>query len=256
MTQLVLSLFPGMDLLGMAFEAEGFCVVRGPEKIFGSDVKNFHPPAGRFEGLIGGPPCQIHSILTHLVELHREYEAEDLVDEFVRCVEEASPAWWLMENVPLLKVEVAPKGYHVVSFRLNNRHLDAGEGFGPEQNRVRKFWFGNRRRKIDLRERIEFAALESRKFSYAVLASNPLKYDNRMKKNGRKLRGGKSICINTSTVRNSLRLQGLPESLVDGTPFKLRGLQRLIGNGVPLSMGRAVAGAIKGFSGELFSSRE
>ena len=27
---LVLSLFPGIGLLDMAFEAEGFCVVRGP----------------------------------------------------------------------------------------------------------------------------------------------------------------------------------------------------------------------------------
>lgn len=32
-TQLVLSLFPGIGLLDMAFEAEGYCVVRGPDKI-------------------------------------------------------------------------------------------------------------------------------------------------------------------------------------------------------------------------------
>lgn len=29
MTQLVLSLFPGIGLLDMAFEEEGFCIVRG-----------------------------------------------------------------------------------------------------------------------------------------------------------------------------------------------------------------------------------
>ena len=29
--ELVLSLFPGIDLLGRGFEAEGFCVVRGPD---------------------------------------------------------------------------------------------------------------------------------------------------------------------------------------------------------------------------------
>lgn len=37
--KLVLSLFPGADLLGMAFEQEGFCVVQGPDVIFGRDVR-------------------------------------------------------------------------------------------------------------------------------------------------------------------------------------------------------------------------
>jgi DNA (cytosine-5)-methyltransferase 1 len=31
MSGLVLSLFPGIGLLDMAFEEEGFCVVRGPD---------------------------------------------------------------------------------------------------------------------------------------------------------------------------------------------------------------------------------
>jgi DNA (cytosine-5)-methyltransferase 1 len=55
-TQLVLSLFPGIGLLDMAFELEGFCVVRGPDLCCGGgrDIKNFHPPAGRFDGVIGG----------------------------------------------------------------------------------------------------------------------------------------------------------------------------------------------------------
>lgn len=35
MTQLVLSLFPGVGLLDMAFEEEGFCVVRGPDLLWG-----------------------------------------------------------------------------------------------------------------------------------------------------------------------------------------------------------------------------
>jgi hypothetical protein len=33
---LVLSLFPGIGLLDMAFEEEGFCVVRGPDLLWGS----------------------------------------------------------------------------------------------------------------------------------------------------------------------------------------------------------------------------
>ena len=55
MTDLVLSLFPGIGLLDMAFEEEGFCVVRGPDLLWGGDIRRFHPPAGRFEGVIGGP---------------------------------------------------------------------------------------------------------------------------------------------------------------------------------------------------------
>lgn len=58
MSGLVLSLFPGIGLLDMAFEEEGFCVVRGPDLLWGGDIRRFHPPSGRFDGVIGGPPCQ------------------------------------------------------------------------------------------------------------------------------------------------------------------------------------------------------
>jgi len=50
---LVLSLFPGIGLLDMAFELEGFTVVRGPDLLWGGDVRRFHPPPGRFDGVIG-----------------------------------------------------------------------------------------------------------------------------------------------------------------------------------------------------------
>lgn len=43
---LILSLFPGIGLLDMAFEEEGFCVVRGPDLLWGGDIRRFHPPAG------------------------------------------------------------------------------------------------------------------------------------------------------------------------------------------------------------------
>ena len=66
MTPLVLSLFPGIGLLDMAFEEAGFCVVRGPDLLWGGDVRTFHVPAGRFDGVIGGPPCQAFSRLRHL----------------------------------------------------------------------------------------------------------------------------------------------------------------------------------------------
>src|SRR3954466_16146717 len=96
---LVLSLFPGIGLLDMAFELEGFCVVRGPDVLWGGDVRRFSPPAGRFDGVIGGPPCQIFSALRHLNPLAGQKHG-NLIPEFERVVEEAGPAWFLMENVP------------------------------------------------------------------------------------------------------------------------------------------------------------
>lgn len=55
---LILSVFPGLDLLGMGFEMEGFCVVRGGDPLLGQlGVEDFHPPSGVFTGVIGGPPC-------------------------------------------------------------------------------------------------------------------------------------------------------------------------------------------------------
>lgn len=39
--ELVLSLFPGLDLLGTAFTAAGFSVVRGPDPLYNSRIENF-----------------------------------------------------------------------------------------------------------------------------------------------------------------------------------------------------------------------
>ena len=60
---LILSIFPGIDLLGRAFEEvwPEACIVRGPDLLWGGDIRTFHPPAGVFDGIIGGPPCQVHS---------------------------------------------------------------------------------------------------------------------------------------------------------------------------------------------------
>src|ERR1035441_6158021 len=79
----------------MAFEEEGFCVVRGPDLLWGGDIKRFHPPEGKFDGVIGGPPCQAFSSLSHLgAPAHG-----DLIPEFERCIRETTPDWFLMENV-------------------------------------------------------------------------------------------------------------------------------------------------------------
>lgn len=54
---LVLSLFPNIDLLGKAFEEAGFCVVRGPDLLWGGDIRTFRPPPGVFGGVTRPDVC-------------------------------------------------------------------------------------------------------------------------------------------------------------------------------------------------------
>ena len=94
--KLVLSLFPNVGLLDMAFEELGFCVLRGPDLLWGGDIRRFNPPAGVFWGVIGGPPCQDFSSLRRIAPTGYGVE---MLEQFARCVTEAQPEWWLMENV-------------------------------------------------------------------------------------------------------------------------------------------------------------
>src|SRR6266850_1398172 len=134
MSQLVLSLFPGIGLLDMAFEEEGFCVVRGPDLLWGGDVKRFHPPRMKFEGIIGGPPCQAFSILSRLYRGKARHE--NLIPEFERCVREARPAWFLMENV-----EEAPVP-HIEGYIIGSQ-LVSDDEVGGNTVRRRRFTYGD-----------------------------------------------------------------------------------------------------------------
>lgn len=228
---LVLSLFPGIGLLDHAFELEGFCVVRGPDLLWGGDVRRFHPPAGRFDGVIGGPPCQTHSAMKHLALLGNGVEAGvhgDQIPEFVRVVEEAQPQWFVMENVPAAP-DPAVGGYAVVSRIHNNRWL------GEDQSRRRKFWLGHRG--DALRFHIECSAFVSPNFEPAVLAGHGPAL-------GQRVRG-----IQGRSWQEGARLQGLSEEriaqLEADAPFTVHGFKSVIGNGVPIPMGRAVARAVK-----------
>lgn len=86
--------------------------------------------------------------------------AADPAPEYRRIVEEARPAWFLRENVPGAP-DIDPAGYSVHSFLLDNAWLDSGDGFGEEQMRRRRFWFGVREGGApDLRRWMSFATLE------------------------------------------------------------------------------------------------
>lgn len=237
MSNLVLSLFPGIGLLDRAFEEQGFCVVRGPDVLWGGDVKRFHPPAGRFDGIIGGPPCQAFSRLRHIVEANGHRVAENLIPEYERCVSEAQPAWFLMENVPAAPAPVVD-GYAVCPFPLNNRWC------GGEQNRLRCFSFGVRGEvPIDLRRWIEVELFESVEWSPAVCAAGGIKPG--IEQSDRKTRARHYGWKTAPALRESIRLQGLPDDFLGSAPFTLEGKHKVVGNGVPLPMGRVIAKAVK-----------
>ncbi|MFK5979689.1 MAG: DNA cytosine methyltransferase [Rhizobiaceae bacterium] len=104
--ELILSIFPGIDLLGRAFEQEGFCVVRGPDIITGGNILDFHPPSGKFNGVIGGPPCQDFSKLNRAPT---DY-GHGMLEEFGRVAIEADCDWFLFENV-VCAPNIEIKGY-------------------------------------------------------------------------------------------------------------------------------------------------
>lgn len=253
MTQLVLSVFPGIGLLDMAFEEEGFCVVRGPDLLWGGDIKRFHPPAGKFEGVIGGPPCQAFSPLQRLVQHNRAKarangdtrtykEAENLIPEFERVVDEARPEWFLMENVPTAPTAGSP--LHFIAGRvINNRW------FGAAQNRERRFTFGALEELQTARwERAlaeQLVLLESAEYAPAVCASGSTWQPARIGGSGKPKRGRVYGCKSAAYTSAATKLQGLPEGFLEDSPFTVRERLRVIGNGVPLPMGRAVARAVK-----------
>lgn len=239
--QLVLSLFPGIGLLDMAFEEEGFCIVRGPDRLWGGDIKRFHPPAGKFDGVIGGPPCQAHSSLVHVVRAvwGDGSVAEDLIPEFERCVREAAPAWFLMENTPRAPLP-AVDGYAVREVLINNRWL------GHVQNRTRRFSFGT----PDGRAlTIEVAALEAFHWEPAVCSTAGGRRHSVAIGGSGKPKGNQSTDPakqrRIRPIEEESELQGLPRDFLADAPFTAQGKREVIGNGVPLPMGRAVAKAVR-----------
>lgn len=239
---LVLSLFPGIGLMDMAFEQEGFCVVRGPDLLWGGDIHRFHPPAGRFDGIIGGPPCQRFSVLANIVKaVHGEQAlAPDLTPEYERCVAEAQPAWFLMENVPRAPEPVVP-GYIARSCLLNARL------FGSSQNRERRFSFGSR-------TGIELSAKSIARSIRAIagtwepaVCSGAREVPIAINGSGRRKRFYDRTTSGHGPLRSlgdMLRLQGVDPHMLDAMPFTMTAKRCIVANGVPLPLGCAVARAV------------
>jgi DNA (cytosine-5)-methyltransferase 1 len=233
---LVLSLFPGIGLLDMAFEAEGFCVVRGPDLLWGGDVKRFHPPRRKFDGIIGGPPCQAFSRLRHLVKHNGLQLKPDLIPEFERIVDEATPWWFLMENVQDAPVPYV-SGYTVRPYLLRDVWV------GGMTSRLRRLSFGSLYGSV---LEIEVDALCNPNPEAPVLASDGgRRVSVAVGGSGKPKRSIGAAAHNQRPFSEIVRLQGLPQDFLADAPFTMSGKRLVIGNGVPLPMGRAVARAVK-----------
>lgn len=217
--QLVLSCFPGADLLGKAFEEVGFTVVRGPDILWGQDIKEFHIPEGRFNGIIGGPPCQVFST-SH----NPSSKAEDLIGEYARIYREGKPQWLVMENVIGAK-----KSPHLPSdwTHFTVRDYDCG----GKTIRRRTFWFWP----FDLAFSVIPPERRKGRGELSLLASD----GRRGKKGGWDRQGHPGIKIDEAGA-----LHGFPElgKELQGSEYITNKLGvHLIGNGVPKALGLWVA---------------
>jgi DNA (cytosine-5)-methyltransferase 1 len=234
---LILSLFPGaIDMQGRALEELGYCVVRGPDKLWGGDIATFHPPRGVFAGVIGGDPCQTHMRLAQLNRaLGRAPKWPDLTGEFCRCVGEAEPPWWLRENVPDAPDPIVD-GYIVQKLHLNNRWV------GGVQSRDRYFWFGSR---TGLRILPEIVALEELEYESAIigghgggLAKDGHGYDKTAKSVEKMQRDA------LRSIARRCELQGLPADFLDHAPWTIDAKRSVLANAPPLALCRAIAVAV------------
>lgn len=221
---LVLSVFPGIDLLGRGFEEAGYCVVRGPDILWGGDIGNFHPPSQVFEGVIGGPPCKSHSLA---VKGHQPTQP-NLIPQFERIVEAARPDWFLMENVKRAP-RPSPRDYQVQVLDLD------AKDFMHLQDRPRRFWFGSEDgRRIEVSPIGEwplgrFPCITATE--YKGCASDPRRASRKVK---RKL-----------TLPEVAVAFGLPPDF-DMPGFRLQAKYEVLGNAVPVWMAKAIALAVRG----------
>ena len=105
----MLSLFPGLDLLGHAFTEQGFSVVRGPDLLYNSRIEDFHIPRSVVTGIIAGPPCQDFSKARRCKPSGHGLR---MLAELLRVIDEAQPEWVLIENVPQIPDVLHPAYHH------------------------------------------------------------------------------------------------------------------------------------------------
>lgn len=182
---------------------------------------------------------------------HNGYQvAENLIPEYERCVREAAPSWFLVEEVPDAPLPNVP-GYMVQDQVLLDVEV------GGHTSRRRRFSFGSRLAAVSAgtvrlpRFAVDTLALHRPDPAQAVLASGGysavdggVASKSNTHRNRHKRRAGQLGRADAKYFRQAVKLQGLPEDF-DLPGFLVEEKVRAIGNGVPLAMGRAVARAVR-----------
>lgn len=217
--ELVLSIFPGVDLLGRAFAAAGYCVVMGPDPLTGGgDIRDFHVPPRKFDGVIGGPPCQGFSTANRFRDdpTHPSVvNSRALLREFVRVVHVSRPAWFLCENVPGVP-DIKIPGYEIQRFPVSDAEC------GGVQIRTRHFQFGHVDGWICRPKRVNHQAKTGRK-PVAITTKPVSKWESY------------ALHCRKQGLKNAVSLPGWTKD----AKF------RAIGNAVSMNVGRVVAAAVK-----------
>lgn len=223
--ELVLSTFTGAGLLDRAFQESGFCVVSLGDLLTGHDIRRAHVLSRRFDGVMGGSPCQDFSKARRAVPVkpyacdcdgtrHEYGYGVAMIREFVRIVTEAQPNWFLHENVPGVP-DVTVPGFVTQRITINVTEL------GHIQNRWRTIQFGTR----DGLRLVIPRGVAPDVTHRCVTATGQ--------------HGAASLGWKKANV-----LQGLPKNF--RMPAVSLAAQCIaVGNGVPLPLGRALALAIR-----------
>lgn len=218
-TELVLSLFPGVGLLDRAFAANGFCIVQAADKITGGDVREFRGVEFAFEGIVAGPPCQGFSAANSYRkedDHHSVQNSREMLQQTCRIIMECRPEWFLIENVPRVP-DVRIDGYTIQRIPITDREC------GGVQLRSRHVQFGSRLGDVIRPARV-----------------------NDCTRNRKKGRPAKAVTTKTERWKDFpdvCRRQGL-EAQIDLPGWTRSAKVKAVGNGVPLRMGRALAAAI------------
>ncbi|MBM3934346.1 MAG: DNA (cytosine-5-)-methyltransferase [SAR202 cluster bacterium] len=165
----VIDLFSGAGGLSLGVKRAGFEIVACVEinrdamdtyishdadaTHFNQDVRSvdFRRYRGIADLVIGGPPCQPFSV----GGLRRASDdSRDMIPEFIRCLDEAQPEVFLLENVPGLLLKRARPYFESVLTRLASRGyilnwavLNSAD-YGIPQRRRRLFVMGSKRNQL------------------------------------------------------------------------------------------------------------
>lgn len=212
--QLLLSTFTGIGLFDRAFREAGFVVVSAGDLILGQDIRDFRGIKGRFDGVMGCSPCPDFSDANRdRPDIVNEWcYGLEMQAEFKRIVLECDPSWYVYENT-----RNAP---NIIIDGYDHQRIDINQGWYEDVYRLRHIQFGHKEgKKISWPRGVTRLGMKS-----AALASD------------------------SRSFRELCSIQGLEDDF-DLPDFTVKGKKKVVGNGVPLSMGRVIANAVRDVAG-------